>query len=72
MDPPDQLLLRLEKKRNQSRSIDSLLSNTGQEPTGPEQIRKWAVEYKEHELYRLFCDNLPKVSAESNLSLKNL
>ncbi|KAK0138455.1 Transposon TX1 uncharacterized protein [Merluccius polli] len=78
MDAPTSFFFGLEKKQNQSRSIHSLLSDDGQELTEPSQIRKRAVdfysalyrsEYKEHEKYAVFCDNLPQVSIRSNANL---
>ena len=78
MDAPTSFFFGLEKKQNQSRSIHSLLSDDGQELTEPSQIRKRAVdfysalyrsEYKEHEKYAVFCDNLPQVSTRSNANL---
>ena len=78
MDAPTSFFFGLEKKQSQSKSIHSLLSDTGQVLTEPGQIRKRAMEfysalysseYGDHDMYHLFCGHLPQIATESNISL---
>ena len=77
MDAPTSFFIGLEKKQSQSKSIHSLISDTGQVLTEPGQIRKRAVEfysalysseYGDHDMYHLFCGHLPQIATESNIS----
>lgn len=70
----------LERKNRQRKSIHSLLLDTGQELTGPDQIRTRLVEFyaalfrseygETDSQFEDFCSRLPQVSEETNSGLE--
>ena len=88
MDAPSKFFFGLEKRNGQKRLMHALRSATGQELRGSSEIRRRAVDFYSElysseyvdndELFRSFCDNLPKVpetvaaDLEVPLALKEL
>lgn len=82
MDVPSKFFFSLERRNGQKRFIHSLISETGSLLSDPKEIRERAVnffgglyksEHNEDEVKeRLFFENLPKVSEETNVKLKKV